>query len=100
MVASWRDIATSSAFVEKLFMAPLPKDLPFYLFFGWGNGDARGPNPAGDGTIRLRSQLDPRAQASATKILGFEQTHVGILNDSGALNALGSILNETFYAGR
>jgi hypothetical protein len=97
MVASWRDVATGSSFVEGLYRTPLPKNLPFYLFFGWGNGDSRGPNPAGDGTIRLRSQLDPGAQAGATKLLGFEQTHVGILSDSAALSELHSILDETFH---
>jgi len=98
MVPSWRDLATGSSFVEGLYSTSLPKDLPFYLFFGWGNGESRGPNPAGDGTIRLRSQLDPRAQAAATRLLGFEQTHVGILGDPAALGALGSILDETFHA--
>jgi pimeloyl-ACP methyl ester carboxylesterase len=88
LVPSWRDIASDSDFLKRLHEAPLPQDLPFHLFFGWGTSNAHGPRPAGDGTIRLPSQLDPRAQAVATKMTGFGQTHVGILADPDAIAAL------------
>ena len=81
-VASWKDVATGSDFVGRIHAQPLPADLPFHLFFGWGkegeNGET-GPKPAGDGTIELRSQLDPRAQKAAWRLYGYEETHVGIL---------------------
>jgi hypothetical protein len=94
MVASWRHVAADSKFIERLYARPIPQDLPFYLFFGWGLPGANGPSPAGDGTIALRSQLDPRAQAAARRMIGFGQTHVGILSDKDAIRALSGILDE------
>jgi hypothetical protein len=88
LVPSWRDIASDSDFLKRLHATTLPPDLPFHLFFGWGISGHHGPSPAGDGTIRLPSQLDPRAQAVATKMTGFGQTHVGILSDPDAIAAL------------
>jgi hypothetical protein len=95
IVPSWRDVAAGSDFLTRLNGTPLPKDLPFELFFGWGKGGTRGPNPAGDGTISLASQLDPRAQAAATGMEGFESTHVGILEDPAAIQALSKVLAAT-----
>ncbi len=68
LVPSWVDVASGSPFLTGLHKTPLPKDLPFHLFFGWGQHGEHGPGPAGDGTITLPSQLDPRAQA----VKGFD----------------------------
>jgi len=94
LVPSWIDVAAGSPFLERLHDAPLPDDLPFYLFFGWGDRSRSGPAPAGDGTITLASQLDPRAQSAATAMSGFAATHVGILSDAKAIEALGRALDE------
>jgi len=94
LVASWRDIAADSDFLKRLHATPLPPDLPFDLFFGWGVPGTNGPGTAGDGTIALHSQLDPRAQAAARRMIGFGQTHVGILSDKDAIHALSGILDE------
>lgn len=95
LVPSWIDVAAGSPFLARLYATPLPGDLPFYLFFGWGRGGDRGPNPAGDGTIALPSQLDPHVQAAATRMMGYGATHVGILSDPQALEELGRVLAET-----
>src|SRR5207244_3090088 len=92
-VPSWVDVASGSPFLTRLHQTPLPKNLPFYLFFGWGQRRDHGPSPAGDGTIELLSQLDPRAQAAATGMGGFGNTHVGILSDPAALEALAKALD-------
>ena len=60
-----------------------------------GLPDDHGPSPAGDGTIALPSQLDPRAQAEATAMSGYGNTHVGILSDPNALEALAKDLEAT-----
>ena len=93
LVPSWIDVAAGSPFLKRLHEAPLPEDLPFYLFFGWGDRSRSGPSPAGDGTITLASQLDPRAQTAATAMSGFGATHVGILSDRKALEALSQALD-------
>ena len=95
LVASWIDVAAGSPFLTRLHETDLPDDLPFYLFFGWGLSGHHGPSPAGDGTIALASQLDPRAQAVATGMSGYEETHVGILSDKAALEELSRILAES-----
>jgi len=94
LVPSWIDIAAGSPFLTRLHATPLPKDLPFHLIFGWGDQHGHGPSPAGDGTITLASQLDPRAQAVATAMSGFADTHVGILSDPKAIEALAQALDE------
>jgi pimeloyl-ACP methyl ester carboxylesterase len=95
LVPSWVDVASGSPFLTRLHKTPFPKDLPFHLFFGWGQKGAHGPGAAGDGTITLPSQLDPRAQAVATGMSGFGDTHVGILSDPDALQALAKVLDAT-----
>ena len=94
LLPSWIDVAAGSPFLTRLHETPFPKDLPFHLFFGWGKAGHHGPSPAGDGTISLPSQLDPRAQAAATAMSGFGDTHVGILSDPQALETLARALAE------
>ena len=98
LVPSWKDIAANSKFIERLHRTTLPRDLPFHLFFGWGNPTGYGPTVAGDGTISLASQLDRRAQAAATTTSGYPATHVGVLSDPAALEALSRFLDATIGA--
>ncbi|HTR02005.1 MAG TPA: hypothetical protein VMN82_02330, partial [Thermoanaerobaculia bacterium] len=93
LVPSWVDIAAGSPFLTRLYQTPLPRDLPFYLFFGWGEEGDHGPSPAGDGTIALPSQLDPRVQLAATRMTGYGATHVGVLSDPAALQELARVLD-------
>jgi pimeloyl-ACP methyl ester carboxylesterase len=99
LVPSWVDVAAGSPFLTRLYETPLPKDLPFHVFFGWGESGKNGPSPAGDGTIALPSQLDPRVQVAATRMMGYGNTHVGILSDSNALKELSRVLDATTGAG-
>ena len=99
LVPSWVDVAAGSPFLTRMHEMALPEDLPFQLFFGWGIHGQHGPAPAGDGTITLESQLDPRAQAVATGMSGYGQTHVGILSDKQALEELSRVLDEACASG-
>ena len=98
LIPSWVDVAAGSPFLTRLYENALPKDLPFHLFFGWGHSDDHGPSPAGDGTIALPSQLDPRVQGAATRMMGYGDTHVGILSDKDALAELSRALDEATSA--
>jgi len=69
VVPSWRDIGAPSAFLTDLTSRPFPKKLPFYLYFSFN-----------DVSVSLRSQLISPAQTIATRIIGVDETHVGILN--------------------
>ena len=92
-VPSWRDLAPGSPFLSALFTPPL-LDLPFRLFFAWGNEKDRGPGPAGDGTVALGSQLRPEAQGEAARLRGFAETHTGILSRPEAVDAFRRVLEE------
>ena len=96
---SWRDIVPGSDFLSRLHARPLPPDLPFHLFFGWGKPGHTGPGVAGDGTIALGSQLDPRVQFSAARSYGYGESHVGILENPEARAKFLQVL-EGFLAAR
>ncbi len=46
-----------------------------------GNEEVVKSSSSSDGVITLKSQLDPRKQLTASKVYGFDATHMGILND-------------------
>lgn len=93
-VPSWKDLAPGSAFLAELVSRPLPAELPFHLFFAWGNDDGRGPGAAGDGTVPLTSQLRPELQSAATRLYGYGETHTGILANPDAVRAFHALLAE------
>jgi pimeloyl-ACP methyl ester carboxylesterase len=99
VVPAWRDVAAGSEFLKRLHSTPLPRGLPFYVLFAWGTKDKDGPSPAGDGVVPVRSQLDMHVQENATRILGFEETHVGILNSADARRTVMSALDAMAAAG-
>ena len=80
VVPAWRDIGAPSAFLNDLTSRPFPKQLPFYLFFSYNDTSKFKLGESSDGSVTLRSQLVPSVQTSATKVIGFNETHVGILN--------------------
>lgn len=93
-VPAWKDVATGSDFVKRLHAAPFPGSLPFHLFFAWGKKGSTGPGVAGDGTIALGSQLDPRVQPLARRMYGYEESHVGILQNEAARRDFLAVLDE------
>ena len=88
VVPSWRDTATGSPFLDRLYQGNASKHIPFYLFFGYKTGDSS------DGTITLRSQLEPKIHLTAFKSYGFNATHVGILNDEGSRKVFNQVLKQ------
>ena len=80
VVPSWRDIGSPSAFLDDLNSRPFPKKLPFYLYFSYNDNSKFKLGESSDGSVSLRSQLRPSIQASATRVIGVNETHVGILN--------------------
>jgi pimeloyl-ACP methyl ester carboxylesterase len=80
VVPSWRDIGAPSAFLTDLTSRPFPKKLPFYLYFSYNDDSKFKLGESSDGSVSLRSQLAPFVQTSATRVIGVNETHVGILN--------------------
>ncbi len=84
VVPVWRDIAAQSAFLQDLINRPFPKKLPFYLYFSYNDASNFRLGESSDGAVTLRSQLVPSLQTAATSVIGFNETHVGILNSEAA----------------
>ena len=84
VVPVWRDIAAESDFLKGLANKPFPKTLPFYLYFSYNDSSKFKYGESSDGAVTLRSQLAPSLQAAATRVFGFNETHVGILNSAEA----------------
>lgn len=93
-VPAWKDVATGSEFIGRLHATPFPPALPFHLFFAWGKQGSTGPGVAGDGTISVRSQLDPRVQPVARRMHGYEESHVGILQNDAARREFLAVLDQ------
>ncbi len=79
-VPSWRDIGAPSAFLNNLNGRPFPKKLPFYIYFSFNDSSKFKLGESSDGSVSIRSQLLPSVQISATRVIGVNETHVGILN--------------------
>jgi pimeloyl-ACP methyl ester carboxylesterase len=84
VVPSWNDLCPHGRFLKSLFMKPLPPGIDYYLLFSHrgGHGIVR---PNNDGTVTLASQLRPEAQAEAKRIIGFDESHTGILSSQEVL---------------
>jgi pimeloyl-ACP methyl ester carboxylesterase len=80
VVPVWRDIAVDSDFLRGLAKSPFPAHLPFYLFFSYRDTSKFKLGESSDGAVTLRTQLVPALEAAATRVMGFNETHVGILN--------------------
>jgi pimeloyl-ACP methyl ester carboxylesterase len=93
VVPVWRDVAAQSDFLRELTSRPFPTDLPFYLFFSYHDTTKFKLGESSDGSVSLRSQLVPSLQTSAAKVLGFNETHVGILRSEASRQALLQLLD-------
>lgn len=74
----WHSMSPDGDFLGKLFVRPLPGDLPHHLVFGFRNTSLISSR-SGDGTIPLESQLRTEAQQQATSMRGFDEDHTSIL---------------------
>jgi hypothetical protein len=66
------------AFAQSIYRKKLPPGIDYYLIFGYkGNRNPLRPN--NDGVVTLATQLDPRVQAEAKLVYGFDEDHDSIL---------------------
>ncbi len=92
IVPCWRDIAARSEFIKNLFRQELPSNIDFYLFFAYRDDAVIKMGENTDGTIRLKSQLNSKAQDEAVQIYGYDENHMSILSDNEALDQYNEIL--------
>ena len=87
-VPSWDNLVPDGAFMGAQYERPLVPTIDYTLLFAFDG------HSAGDGVVPLTSQLRAEAQAEAAHLHGFHTTHVGILEDEGALRAIGEALER------
>lgn len=92
VVPVWKDLSPDSDFLSGLFNVNLPKSMENYLLFAYHADDIISLENS-DGVIALSSQLRREAQEQATNVLGFDQTHVAVLEDPELLVTISRILN-------
>ena len=93
IIPVWKDMATSSDFISKLFDTPLPDSTKHYLLFGY-KGQSMTADGNSDGVVSLKSQLRLSAQSSATLVRGFNENHNSILQSKDVINLINKILNK------
>lgn len=86
VVPSWQDVATGSAFVQRLAADGWPAQVPYHVVFSWSGDES------GDGTVELDSQVPLVLQAEATRLHGFRGTHVGTLSNPQFIGLLNQLL--------
>jgi pimeloyl-ACP methyl ester carboxylesterase len=91
IVPAWRDLAPSSEFLATLRDAKNTAAVPHYLLFSYRSGGLPS-RTANDGSVTVASQLDPAAQAGATRVYGFNVGHNEILSDTAALDKIFELL--------
>ncbi len=86
MRASWIDVATGSDFLETLLREPLPETCEHHLFFSHKRARQSWLKIKGlpgrfnhDGFVTLTSQLRTEAQEQASRVMGIDADHRGIL---------------------
>jgi len=90
----WLDMVPDSPYLTQLFVQKLPDNIPFALFFGYKTRASLLNSTSSDGTISLRSQLDPRAQEAAYYIRGFDEGHRSILDAESVAAHLNTVLSD------
>jgi pimeloyl-ACP methyl ester carboxylesterase len=81
VIPSWRDLQPDGPYLNSLFARPLPAEVKYTLLFGHLAGEGLLKEPS-DGTILVSSQLRPEAQDDAALIMGFDESHAGILTSA------------------
>ena len=102
VVGVWNDMAPNSAYLTDLFFQerngaqshrPLLAGVQHHLLFGYKrSGTAVGE--CTDSTVTLASQLYPGAQEDASRLYGFDETHMGILGSVETSRLVNRLLDE------
>jgi pimeloyl-ACP methyl ester carboxylesterase len=93
VVRVWEDMAPGSAYIKDIFARPLPSGTSHHLVFTYRrNSTSFGVSD--DESVSVASQLAAAAQAGATRVYGFDDTHVGIFRNAEVSALLNRLLDE------
>ena len=102
VVGVWNDMTPGSAYLTDLFFQerggapvhrPLPAGVQHHLLFGYKPGGTA-VGECTDSTVTLASQLYPGAQEDASRLYGFNETHMGILDSAETWRVVNRLLDE------
>jgi pimeloyl-ACP methyl ester carboxylesterase len=102
VVRVWNDMAPNSVYLNELFFAehdgkpvhrPLPAGIQHHLLFGF-KPKGTGMGECTDSTVTVASQLHPPAQDDASRLYGFDETHMGILESVEAARLVSRLLDQ------
>jgi pimeloyl-ACP methyl ester carboxylesterase len=100
VVYVWNDMVPQSEYLTDLFFShvngerihrPLPAGVQHHLLFGFKH---RGTGECSDDTVTVTSQLYSGAQTDASRLYGFDETHMGILDSAEASRLVNRLLND------
>lgn len=100
VVYVWNDMVPKSAYLTDLFFSqgngepvhrPLPAGVQHHLLFGFKH---RGTGECSDDTVTLASQLYSGAQTDASRLYGFDETHMSILDSDETSRLVNRLLND------
>jgi len=94
VVRVWNDMAPGSTFLTQLFASPLPAGTAHHLIFTF-NRKSASFGASDDQAVTVASQLRAAAQAGATRLYGFDDTHIGILQNAEVSALLNRLLAGT-----
>jgi pimeloyl-ACP methyl ester carboxylesterase len=106
VVRVWVDMAPGSPYQSALFYKDpdaksmprgLPQGTPHHLLFTFKQGSATF-GEADDGTVTVASQLQREAQRDATRLHGFDDTHMGVLESAETAALLNDLLRNALRA--
>jgi hypothetical protein len=86
VVPAWRDVATKSKFIGRLYSSPWPAAIPYHLVFAYETGKDS------DGVVSLASQIPLSLQNEASEVRGFVGGHAGLLADSAFIDYFNRVL--------
>jgi len=90
VVHVWEDMAPGSEYLTDIFATPLPPKTAHHLLFTFSR-NSMSLGASDDGAVTVASELRPAAQAGATRIYGYDDTHTGVFRNaevSGLINTL------------
>lgn len=89
----WRDMAPGSEYLQALFAEQLPIETEHHLIFTFSR-DRSSFGASDDRAVTVASQLSADAQAGASKLYGFDDTHRGILRNDRVAALLGELIDS------
>jgi hypothetical protein len=88
---SWLSMAPGSPFLGSLRQTPLPPETHYHLLFSY-RGASKLIGESNDDIVGVSSELPLDLQRAATSVLGFDESHTGILRSAEVSRALNEIL--------